>query len=253
MPEKLAIELMGEDFILWRCLHFGPLNPANIEGPPPSSEVDWAHVRARNIPILRKLARTYGACAVMARDGENVVGSLRFYPKALCSFEAGGGAAFCLQQRFPSGPPDDLVSREFPPVQGLADKTLFVHCLFVAAPTGKPGRFRRQGLATRMARRLIEWARQEGWSAIEATSYEELPLLYAISGVAGRRFWRRLGFAVVREDTEPGISGDLEEKLRKEAASMGLPPGDVTKRYTMRLELTGKRPAVRSDRKRERR
>jgi hypothetical protein len=115
------------------------------------------------------------------------VATLRFYPKALCSFSASGGAAFCLQQRSPAGPPDKLILREFPPLQELTDRTLFIHCLFVAAPTGEPGRFRRKGMATRMVRELIGWATRAGWSAIEATAYEELPSLYAISGVAGRR------------------------------------------------------------------
>jgi hypothetical protein len=249
--DRLTVKTMREDFILWRCLHAGPLNPRTIGHPPENPEVDWPYVRARNIPLLRKLTRIYGACAITACDGDDVVATLRFYPKALCLFETGGGAAFCLLQHPPAGPPENLSLRELPPVQDLADKTLFVHCLHVAAPAEEAGRFRRQGLATRMARELIEWAAREGWSAIEAMSYEELPLLYGISGVAGRRFWRRLGFEVVHEDTEPGISGDLEEKPRREAVSVGLPLGDVTKRYTTRLELTGQRTSFRSDRRRE--
>src|SRR5512135_487808 len=87
---------MGEGFLLWRCLHQGPLGPHNIESPAPNPEVDWAFVRARNLPLLEKLTKTYGACAILARDGNLVVGSLRFYPKALCSFGE-NGAGFCLQ------------------------------------------------------------------------------------------------------------------------------------------------------------
>lgn len=244
---NLAVGPLRPDFVLWRCLHAGPLNRGNIDEPGPHPEVDWPYVRSRNAPLLQKLAETYGSCAIAAWDGDDVVATLRFYPKALCSFSASGGAAFCLQQRSPAGPPDNLILREFPPLQKLTDRTLFIHCLFVAAPTGEPGRFRRKGLATRMVRELIGWATRAGWSAIEATAYEELPLLYAISGVAGRRFWRRLGFKVVHEDTEPGISGDLEDRLRQEAPSAGLSPDDVTKRYRMRLELTGNRPSLGSD------
>ncbi len=235
MLDDLIIEPMKEDFILWRCLHGGPISRRTIDSPPSNVEVDWPSTRARNIPLLKKLTRTYGACAILARDGDDVVGTLRFYPKALCLF--GEGAGFCLQQRYPAGPKDDLAAGGFPPREGLADKTLFVHCLMITSPPGDPNRYRRKGLATRLALELVRWAEDQGWSAIEANSYEEIPILYAISGVAGRRFWERLGFRMVHQDTEPGISGDLLVTLRKDAVAAGLCPEDVTNRYKMRLEL----------------
>ena len=58
---------------------------------------------ARNVPLLKKLVQTYGICAIVAREGAEVVATLRFYPKSLCEFSA-GGAAFCLQQFYPAGP-----------------------------------------------------------------------------------------------------------------------------------------------------
>jgi hypothetical protein len=241
MPDELVIKPMSEDFLLWRCLHGGPLNRHNIDSPPPHIEVDWPSARARNIPLLRKLTQTYGACAILARDGEDVVATLRFYPKALCSF--GVGAGFCLQQSYPAGPKDDLAAGLFPPLETLADKTLFVHCLMVVSPPGEPNRYRRKGLATRLALELIRWAGERGWSAIEANSYEEIPMLYAISGTAGRRFWEPLGFSLVHQDTEPAISGDLLEKLRAEAVAAGLQAENAANRYGMRIELTrGSRP-----------
>ena len=235
MPDNLFVEPMGEDFLAWRCLHGGPVSRRTIESPPPNPEVNWAFVRARNIPLLEKLTRIYGSCAILARDGDDVVGTLRFYPKSLLSF--GEGAGFCLQQRHPAGPKEDLAAGVFPPLEALADQTLFVHCLMIAALSGDPDRYRRKGLATRLGFELIRWARDRGWSAIEASAYEELPMLYAISGAAGRRFWERLGFRLVYQDTEPAISGEFLEKLRQDAVSAGLPPESVTNRYRMRLKL----------------
>ena len=236
MRKSLVVGPMGEDFILWRCLHAGPLNKKNIGTPEPNAEVDWPSTRARNIPLLRKLTRTYGACAILARDGDDVVGTLRFYPKILCEF-GDSGAGFCLQQKHPAGPPDDLAAGELPPFESLADRTLFVHCLLIASPGDDPGRYRRRGLATRLALELIRWAGERGWSAIEATSYEEIPMLYAISGVAGRRFWEPLGFQVIHQDTEPALSGDFLKKLRQDAVGAGLRAEDAANRYKMRLEL----------------
>jgi hypothetical protein len=239
MPDNLIAEAMREDFLLWRCLHGGPLNRRNIDSPPPNPEVDCAFIRARNIPLLLKLTRTYGACAILARDGGDVVGTLRFYPKELCSFGE-SGAAFCLQQSWPAGPPDDMAAREFPPLPALTDKTLFIHCLMIAAPPDDPNRYRRKGLATRLALELVRWATKQGWSAIEANAYEELPMLYAISGAVGRRFWKTVGFSVARQDTEPAIRGDLLEALRKDAVASCLRPDDVANRYGMRRDLSNR-------------
>jgi hypothetical protein len=236
MPKSLKVGPMDEGFILWRCLHGGPLNRENIDSPEPNAEVDWPSTRARNIPLLVKLTRTYGASAILARDGEDVVGTLRFYPKSLCAF-GDSGAGFCLQQGYPAGPRADLAAGGLPSFEELTNKTLFVHCLFIASPRDQPDRYRRKGFATRLAFELIRWAGERGWSAIEATSYEEIPMLYAISGVAGRRFWERLGFKMVLQDTEPAIAGELLETLRRDAIAAGLRAENVANRYTMRLEL----------------
>jgi hypothetical protein len=233
---NLTIAPMTADFIVWRCLHGGPLSRAAIDRPAPHPRIDWPSIRARNVPLLERLIRTYGSCAMVARDGEDVVGTLRFYPKELCAFGE-GGAAFCLQQAYPAGPRDDMAARPWPAREEMREKILFVHCLMVAAPEGEPGRYRRRGLATRMARELARWAREEGWEAIEAAAYEEIPWLYANAGVAGRRFWEKLGFRIVHEDSEPAMSGELLEVIRKSAAEAGLPPEKTTNRYWMRREV----------------
>jgi ribosomal protein S18 acetylase RimI-like enzyme len=233
---RLIVEPMREEFILWRCLHGGPLSAKNIDDPAPHPEISWPWARARNVPLLKKLVQTYGTCAIVAREGAEVVATLRFYPKALCEFGE-GGAAFCLQQTYPAGPKDDLAARDLPSLQDMPDKTLFVHCLLVVSPKDEPDRYRRKGLATDLARELVRWAGQQGWDAIEATAYEEIPLLYAIAGVAGKRFWEKLGFRVVHSDTEPGMSGEILEAVRKDALAAGIPAENAASRYRMRFDL----------------
>ncbi len=237
MLDRLIVEPMSDELTLWRCLHAGPISAENLDSPPPNPQVDFATIRSRNIPLLRKLTQVYGACAIVARDGDEVVATLRFYPLALCEF-GNSGAGFCMQQNFPAGPAEDLATHEFPTLQGLPDKALFVHCLLVVSPAADPGRYRRKGLASRLVRELVRWAGEKGWQAIEATAYEEIPLLYDNAGVAGKRFWQKLGFSVVGQDTEPAISGEFLETVSKSALSVGIPPGQVANRYRMRLELS---------------
>jgi hypothetical protein len=89
-----------------------------------------------------------------------------------------------------------------------------------------------------MVRELIRWSIKNKRDAIEANAYEEIPILYAISGVAGKRFWEKLGFRVIRQDIEPGISGEILEAVRKDAIAVGIPIRDVTNRYRMQLEIS---------------
>ena len=234
--DHLIIEPMSEDLIIWRCLHGGALSPENIDNPGPELQLDWPALRARNVPLLKKLIDTYGSAAIVMRDRAKVMATLRFYPKTLCSF-SDAGIGFCLQQDFPAGPKEDLLARTFPPVDKLTDRTLFAHCMMVVSPEDEPDHYRRKGLATRMAREMIYWAKARSWQGIETVAYEEIPLLYTISGSAGRKFWEKLGFKVVLQDREPGIRGELLEKVEKEAAAAGIPAARAANRYRMRLEL----------------
>ena len=96
MIEDVVVEPMTEAFIVWRCLHGGPLARDTIDRWPSESTMPWAFYRERNTPLLLKLTRTYGSCAILARDGDQIVGVIRFYPKAVLDMEGAGGLCFCL-------------------------------------------------------------------------------------------------------------------------------------------------------------
>jgi hypothetical protein len=76
-------------------------------------------------PLLEKLTRTYGACTITAREGEKIVGLLRFYPKAICQLEGAGG--LCLQQEYAAGTRDDFRRQRFPALSSIKDRTLAIH------------------------------------------------------------------------------------------------------------------------------
>src|SRR5512143_324650 len=99
---------MIDAFLLWRCLHSGPVSRSTIDAFPADNPQPWDRLRARNLPLLAKLTRIYGTCAIVARAGEEVVGQLRFYPRAVTELE--GAGALCLQQDYPSGPADDFAA-----------------------------------------------------------------------------------------------------------------------------------------------
>ena len=235
--DQLVIEPMTADFILWRCLHGGPLSRANINKWSADQAQNWERHRAINVPLLRKIIDTYGTCAMLARDGEQVVGFLRFYPKVLCSME--GAGEMCLQQAFPAGPSERFVETEFPPLDEIQDKTLTVHCMAVGSPHQNQNPYQRKGVGTRMVRELIRWAKEREWESIEAEAYQDIDILYAYTGNAGKSFWEKLGFGLVATASEPRLEEwKLFGKVREQGAAQGIKPEDCANAYTMRLELT---------------
>lgn len=233
----VVVEPMSRELILWRCLHGGPLSRSTIETWEPDGRMPWAQLRARNVPLLERLTEVYGACAMVARDGERIVGQLRFYPKAVGDMPDAG--MLCLQQLHPSGPVDGFSGAAFPAPEAIADRTLVVNCLMTGSPQQKENPYQRRGVGTRLVRALIEWAGQRGWRAIESMSFEDMPTLYAMTGSAGRTFWEKLGFRVVGSEPEPAFAqeSDLVRALRAEATGLGLPPDSFRTRLTLRLDL----------------
>lgn len=240
MLNDVVVEMMSSEFLLWRCLHGGPVTKENLDQPDPNPHVHWDQIRSRNRPLLAKLTETYGSCAVVARDGDQIVGQLRFYPKAICKL-AEPGPGFCMQQAFPCGPADDFVEKDFPQLDQIADKSLFIHCMMTGAFEPEDNPFRRKGLGSRMVRTLIAWARLRGWSAIEAYAYADLPCVYAVTGQASTAFWEKLGFRVVESTIEPALAesdaGGFVEVLLKEAADRGMDAEAAKTRHTMRLDI----------------
>lgn len=233
----ITVEMMGADFPVWRCLHGGPLNPDNLEQTTPHPAMEWPRVRKRNVALLETLTKLYGSCAVLAREGRDVVGMIRFYPKAV--WKLTGAHGLCLQQCEPNGPADGFAEAGLPEFEQIQDKTLEIHCLTVGLPGRPGGRYQRKGIATRMVHELERWATERGWHAIEATAHEDLPTLYAMTGNAGRAFWERLGYSAAAVGVEQAFTNDSDftRTLKQEAMAIGLKAEASVNRYTMRREL----------------
>ena len=228
MIEDVVVEAMTEEFILWRCLHDGPLSCETIDL--------WPHYRGRNEPLLRKLIQTYGTCAIVARDGDQVVGQLRFYPKVVLAMNDG---YLCLQQDQPFGPADGFVDSDFPEPAAIEDKTLSVHCMMTGSSQQDENPYQRKGIGTRMVRTLIQWAGANDWEHIEADAFEEIPWIYEITGSAGYTFWEKLGFHIADRHPHPHLQGhdDFVQKLEEQAKAAGISPERARDRIIMRLDL----------------
>lgn len=238
MVEDVVVEPMTEDFILWRCLHDGPLSRKTID----QWSAKWAALlkryRSRNLPLLRKLIQTYGTCAIIARDGDQIVGKLRFYPKVITAINNG---AMCLQQDHPAGPPDGFADTDFPELAAIEDKTLSVHCMMTGCSLQADNPYQRKGIGTRMAQALIQWAGDKGWEHIEADAFENIPQVYEITGSVGYPFWEKLGFYIADRHPHPDLLGheheEFVQKLEEQAKTIGVSPERAMDRIVMRLDL----------------
>lgn len=237
MPNDIVIEMMTKDFILWRCLHSGPLTRKTIDQLPSNNKMPWEQYRARNKALLTKLTDVYGACVVVARDGDNIIGKIRFYPKTICKMKDAG--SLCLQQDYPIGPSDDFTEMDFPPLDKLEDKTLKVHCLMIGSPGQEKNPYQRKGIGSRMVKTLIDWARENGWKQIETDSFEDLPIIYQTTGSAGHTFWENLGFKMVDRFPHPYLCEYKEfvTTLEEQAKSAGIDPEKAKDSIVMRFDL----------------
>lgn len=238
MADEFMINMMTKDFILWRCLHGGPLSNDTINQWQSDTKMPWERYHNRNEPLLKKLTDIYGACAIVAHDKDKIVGQLRFYPLAVWEME--GAGMLCLQQDFPAGPVDDFYKRDFPTVEEIEDLTLKVHCMMTGPFNQKENPYRRKGLGTRMVHTLIEWARENGWKRIEADSFVDLPIIYEITGSTGYTFWKKLGFHVADRFPHPCLNEHDEffMKVEEQAKSLGIKPEQAKDSIIMRLDLT---------------
>ena len=75
---------MDKSFILFRCLHFEPLCPLNIEKMSMNGLYISQEQFDRNKNFLAQLIDAYGSCAMLAMEGDLVVGHARFYPQLIC-------------------------------------------------------------------------------------------------------------------------------------------------------------------------
>lgn len=237
MMHAIVVEPMTGDFLLWRCLHSGPVTRDTIDQFPVDNPLPLERYRKRNLSLLRKLTQVYGACAIVARAGDKIIGQLRFYPKAVCSMEGVGD--LCLQQDWSAGPKDDFGERDFPPLEQIEDKTLSIHCMMTGSPQQKENPYQRKGIGLRMGRAMIDWARCRGWRWIEAMSFEDLPIVYGITGGAGHTFWEKLGFTLAERRPFPYLQEfpDFVRTLEEQAKSLGINPERATEQLVMRIEL----------------
>jgi hypothetical protein len=87
---------------------------------------------------------------------------------------------------------------------------------------------------------LHRWAENNGWERIEADSFEDLPIIYEVTGSAGRTFWEKLGYRVVERFPHPSLHeyDEFWSKVEEQARSIGIDPEKAKDSIIMQRILT---------------
>lgn len=259
----IEIRPMGEDFILPRCLHDGPIDPAEtpkewqpIIGLPPHPWPDevLAELVARHDYLTQsgrhdamrefmcEMIRRYGTCALLAWDEGRVVGFIRFYPLTIAQRMAAAvpgkkhlAIVFAGPQRFAPDP-----------------EALWVQCVMTSRPyagkqavdfgvlqfpgSGEAGA--RKGVGQQLVRALIEWAVPRGWKRIVKQAHPDLDVYYGIFGGGGRAFWEKAGFEVIGSFRDSCAMQEWREVVETERQRKGISEEEAETWYLMSYELS---------------
>ncbi len=150
---------MDKDFILFRCLHNGLLNPSNIE----TKSMNVASVSReqldRNKKFLARVVDAYGSCAMIAWEDDYVVAHARFYPQIIYD-----RFNFCCHD--PNyAITQEMAEMDLPPLKNQEERILRITCFFVHK------NYRGQGLSHKLIDAILKWAKNNSWKSIRCFAY----------------------------------------------------------------------------------
>jgi GNAT superfamily N-acetyltransferase len=223
----MLITPMNTDFILYRCLHAGPLSRANIEQLSANIKSLPKEQLQRNEVFLRRLTETYGACAMLAMENEYVIGYARFYPGVV--FDVIGRKHFCCQQPEYAANAD-MTFVELPSMTDINDPVIEIHCWFIHKD------FRGQGISHKILGGILEWAKKHHWKAVKASAACNDYWIATKACTLPLRTFRKHGFKITKTRPSPELKqmllkfrdGDFGEE-GKEAFKKHCTETDVSK------------------------
>jgi GNAT superfamily N-acetyltransferase len=230
---------LDESLVLPICLHGGAVPLSRL--PELAQRTDFEDqfglepgVHAR---FLREISRRYHATGLVAVEDGQIVGLVRFYPRALREL---------IGQLCPQDEPyarrlaaADVAS--LPDPDDLRPRTLQIGCLQVI-----PER-RGRGVGRALIRGTIAWARENNWDEIYAPAIQHILPLMSWSGQMSVTSLQKQGFEIVGQETDDGLQeaalsqqlgyhGDQVQQMWQEQYAH-ISAEEAAVRYEMRLGL----------------
>ncbi|MFC1650898.1 GNAT family N-acetyltransferase [Candidatus Latescibacterota bacterium] len=189
---------MNKDFLLFKCIHCGPLDSSNIETKNRSGETVSKEQFERNRKFLARLIDTYGSCAMLAIEGNSVVAHVRFYPKIILDrFE------FCCHVS-DYAITSEMVEMDLPEIKTPADRNLKINCFLVDKA------YRGQGLSGDLITAIVEWAGSNGWNTVSALAAHDNYWLSLQMCIPKLNTYQKLGFEMKKKVVIPEAKEHLK-------------------------------------------
>jgi GNAT superfamily N-acetyltransferase len=203
----IDVRLMAESFIVYRKMYQPPLTPDNIDEINPG---DWAeHLEQFKREgwqqiieeFFRKQIRIIGSCGILAWDEGGVIGKMYFTTKELYNrFRRGGYPSvghYCVEHESMPRIIQSLSDEELISLLKSPSKTLRIVCFNIGhADT----RYQGKGIASMIIDLLKEWARNRGWSRLEALACPDvIPYGAWAPHILRRGALERRGFYIAEE------------------------------------------------------
>ena len=182
--------------------------------------------------FLREMIQRYGTCALLAWEGQNIVGQIRFYPMTI--------ARLIMDSQTDPSPLLDCAAACDPQDD---EGTLWVQCVMTSAPyrdgndAKKLGA--RRGVGLNLAQALVSWAGDHGWRRIVKVAHCDLDWFYGIQGGGGRAFWEKAGFEEIGSFLRRAwdFAPDAWAVVKAQMAEKGMTERDIWTWYRMAYEL----------------
>lgn len=185
----ITYKTMDQETLPCRCMHGGPIPVAEACETIP--EVSREVVES----VLRKVVASYGSCGVLALDGDTIIGVLWFYPRWLKQRFDG---PICIQgENYDTLATFDLAT--MPDVDSLPDRTLHIECMMLVR--SEEADYTGRGIGKGMVKQAIAWAREHGWTRIEARATSDMKPLMLWTGQYTVTRYQALGFEIVAGET----------------------------------------------------
>jgi len=258
----IEIVPMDESYVHTRCLHSGPVDTAvcqHADDPLPEGHPShpWSDETLHEViqryrthgisccpppaAFSRELMRRYGTCAILAWEGQKVVGQLFFYPMRI---------ARMLEVLWESIPPL-MPSTACDPEEG--EGILWVLCVMSSRPYlgSQPDTITgcdwptvadagaRRGVGQRLVGGLIDWAREHDWRRIVKVAHADVDCFYGQLGGGGKAFWKKAGFEVAKSTyfCPENWKADFRDLAESQGQEKGMTAGEVWTWHRMRYDF----------------
>lgn len=211
----IDIRPMDESLIVFRKMYVPPITRENLgtgtpDDPPCLAEflrTDAPHIIEQ---FLRKQIGAIGSCAILAWEGDAVVGKMYFTTREMWDAFRQDDSWMCVEHESMPRMIQSLSDERITSLLASPTRTLYIQCFNIGH---FDARYHGKGIASAMLHELKQWAKANGWRRLEIKSCPDVVPFWALGpNVLRRSALARRGFQVAEEVVCPPNEATFRRK-----------------------------------------